>query len=146
MGWFELGCGKFVSQFDVIFRFVTATKGIKIGLNLFAKEEIKERDDEMHSAKVKSIKRKKTLLQGHYNLGQGSESKIWERFNFSFKNRSKNKTPQKFAQFEHFRGCFVLAPVFKAKVESFSNFRFRTLIQMIIHFGWQPELELKNSI
>ena len=31
-----------------------------------------------------------------------------------------------------FLGCFVFAPIFKAKVESFSNFRFCILTQMIM--------------
>ena len=41
------------------------------------------------------------------HLDQDSESEILERFNVCLKNRSKNKTPQKFAHIEHFRGCFV---------------------------------------
>ena len=46
---------------------------------------------------------------------------LWERFNFCFKNGSKKKTPPKMFNLSKFLGCFVFAPIFKAKVESFSK-------------------------
>ena len=72
------------------------------------------------------------FVKKHHHLGQDSESEIWERFNFCFKNGSKNKTPPKMLNLNKFLGCFVFAPIFKAKVESFSNFRFWILTQMIM--------------
>ena len=41
---------------------------------------------------------------------------LWERFNFCFRNESKNNTPQKFAQIEHFRGVLFLLPFLRLKL------------------------------
>ena len=67
-------------------------------------------------------------------LSFGSRFRIWNlrKIRLLLKNRSKNKIPHKMLNLSQFLGCFVFAYIFKAKVESFLNFRFWILTQMMM--------------